>query len=169
MRGPIPKLHLPMNQWPEEDRRLWKAATSSYDPFDDAGGARLADATLASRWYGWRRFLGFLSIEDPAALELKAIERLSIERVRGFAEGRIRLLTTNFDTLFERAWFDAHGAALPSHAGIAMPQPNSAGCSGVLHLHGRLSDPRRALGADETDLVLTPRRWMMAFTSKVVP
>jgi SIR2-like protein len=71
------------------------------------------------------------------------------------AEGRIRLLTTNFDTLFERAWFDAHGSALPSHAGIAMPQPNSAGCTGVLHLHGRLSDRRRELGADETDLVLT--------------
>jgi integrase/recombinase XerD len=83
--GLIPKLHLPMDQWPEEDRRLWEAATSSYDPFEDAGGARLAEATLASRWYSWRRFLGFLTVNDPTALELGPIERLSIARVRSFA------------------------------------------------------------------------------------
>ena len=29
------------------------------------------------------------------------------------AEGRSRLLTTNFDTLFERAWFDRHLASIP--------------------------------------------------------
>jgi len=42
------------------------------------------------------------------------------------AEGRKRILTTNFDTLFERAWFEKHHAAIASHAGMAMPQPKVA-------------------------------------------
>lgn len=71
------------------------------------------------------------------------------------AEGRNRILTTNFDTLFERAWFEKHHAAIPSHAGVAMPQPKVTACTGVLHLHGRLADPRPELNASETDLVLT--------------
>jgi SIR2-like domain len=71
------------------------------------------------------------------------------------AEGRNRILTTNFDTLFERAWFNKHHVAIPTHAGMAMPQPKVAACTGVLHLHGRLSDPMPELNAFETDLVLT--------------
>jgi hypothetical protein len=71
------------------------------------------------------------------------------------AEGRSRLLTTNFETLFERAWFDKYQTAIATHAGMAMPQPKVAGCTGVLHLHGRLSDPRPELNAFETELVLT--------------
>ncbi len=71
------------------------------------------------------------------------------------AEGRIRLLTTNFDTLFERAWFNKHQEPIPTHAGTAMPQPKVAGCTGILHLHGRLADPKEELHASETDLVLT--------------
>jgi hypothetical protein len=71
------------------------------------------------------------------------------------AEGRNRILTTNFDTLFELAWFKKHNRAIASHAGMAMPQPKVAGCTGVLHLHGRLADPRPELHVFETDLVLT--------------
>lgn len=71
------------------------------------------------------------------------------------AEGRNRILTTNFDTLFERAWFEKNHTAIASHAGMAMPQPKVAGCTGVLHLHGRLADPRIELNAFDTDLVLT--------------
>jgi hypothetical protein len=71
------------------------------------------------------------------------------------AEGRNRILTTNFDTLFERAWFEKNHSATASHAGMAMPQPKVAGCTGVLHLHGRLGDPRPELNATDTDLVLT--------------
>ena len=71
------------------------------------------------------------------------------------AEGRNRILTTNFDTLFERAWFEKRHSAIATHAGVAMPQPKVAACTGVLHLHGRLADPRPELSAFETDLVLT--------------
>lgn len=69
-------------------------------------------------------------------------------------EHRNRLLTTNFDTLFERAWMRAKGTALASHACQAMPTPRAATFSGVLHLHGRLADPEIGFGND-TDLVLT--------------
>lgn len=67
------------------------------------------------------------------------------------SESKIRLVTTNFDTLFERAW-PRQGPA-PSFAGPAMPQPKTAGCAGVLHIHGRLGD--ESLKLAETDLVLT--------------
>jgi NAD-dependent SIR2 family protein deacetylase len=71
------------------------------------------------------------------------------------AEGRTRLLTTNFDTVFERAWFDQHHTRIPSHAGPAMPRPKVSNFEGVLHLHGRLADARAELELTETDLVLT--------------
>jgi NAD-dependent SIR2 family protein deacetylase len=72
------------------------------------------------------------------------------------AQGRVRLLTTNFDTLFERAWLGKHRASIESYAGLAMPQPKTARCSGVLYLHGRLADPWPELkDCFETDLVLT--------------
>ena len=70
-------------------------------------------------------------------------------------EGRSRLITTNFDTLFERAWHNAHHQRIASHANAAMPQPKVSGFAGVLHLHGRLADDRPELSLVETDLVLT--------------
>lgn len=66
------------------------------------------------------------------------------------ADGQIRLATTNFDTLFEQAW--PSGRA-PSHASASMPQPLTASCTGVLHLHGRLQDDILQLA--DTDIVLT--------------
>jgi len=68
------------------------------------------------------------------------------------ADGRPKLLTTNFDTLFERA---AHAANLevPSHAAKSIPKPGGARDYGILHLHGRIRDDHLRL--DETDLVLT--------------
>lgn len=86
MSGPKPKLHLPFADWPEIDRRMWNAATERNDPFDDGPAARLAKRTLHKYWMGWRRFLGFLTITEPDALERKPIVRLTRERVRAFAE-----------------------------------------------------------------------------------
>lgn len=68
-------------------------------------------------------------------------------------EQNFRLLTTNFDTLFERARKESGHPALPSHAGRAMPPAGTARFEGVLHLHGRIADAD--LNLDETDLVLT--------------
>jgi hypothetical protein len=80
---------------------------------------------------------------------------LALLKLSRDSEGRTRLLTTNFDTLFERAWFDQHHTRIPSHAGPAMPRPKVSNFEGVLHLHGRLADARAELELAETDLVLT--------------
>ncbi len=68
-------------------------------------------------------------------------------------DGRSRLLTTNFDTLFERAAQSIGLVGVQSHAGKSIPKPNGERDFGVLHLHGRIGD--LALGLDETDLILT--------------
>ena len=87
---------------------------------------------------------------DPDLSNHLAILELS----RG-PEGSIRLVTTNFDTLFERACLAKHPQPLASHAGPAMPQPRAAGFEGVLHLHGRIADPSTRPQVSQTDLVLT--------------
>lgn len=68
-------------------------------------------------------------------------------------DGAPRAVTTNFDTLLERAWLTDGTAKLPSHAGAAIPRVGSPDFSGVLHLHGRVAD--RKLGLAGTELVLT--------------
>ena len=76
-----------------------------------------------------------------------ALLRLSRDR-----SGRPRLITTNFDTLFERAAQQA-GASFVSHAVKSIPRPGSPRDYGILHLHGRLAD--QALALDSSDLILT--------------
>ncbi|MBB3122459.1 SIR2 family protein [Pseudoduganella violacea] len=66
------------------------------------------------------------------------------------------LITTNFDTFFERALDELDGAgsaALASHAPQSLPSPGGSNFSGVMHIHGRVSD--EALGLVNTPLVLT--------------
>jgi integrase/recombinase XerD len=85
MRGPEPRLHLPYGQWPAADRLLWERAMGSDDdPFAQAAGARLSKASQQGYWFAWRRFLGFLAIHEPTALDEAPAERLTIERVRAF-------------------------------------------------------------------------------------
>jgi integrase len=84
MRGPEPLLHLPYRLWPASDRLLWERAMDSDDPFAEASGARLAKASQQTYQLAWRRFLGFLAVHEPTAMELAPAERLTIERIRGF-------------------------------------------------------------------------------------
>ena len=51
-------------------------------------------------------------------------DHLNLLRLSRDAEGRIRLLTTNFDPLFECA-AHADGQVVPSHAGKAIPRPGT--------------------------------------------
>lgn len=67
-------------------------------------------------------------------------------------DGCPRLLTTNFDTLFERA-AQYLKMTVPSHAGKALPDPGRTRDHGILHLHGRLADADLSL--EMTDLILT--------------
>ncbi|SHL46809.1 SIR2 family protein [Bradyrhizobium lablabi] len=77
----------------------------------------------------------------------KSLLQLSRDR-----SGEVRLLTTNFDTLFERAAAE-EGISFESHAGKSIPRPGGADDFGVLHLHGRLGDTD--LGLKRSDLILT--------------
>ena len=76
-------------------------------------------------------------------------------------DGRPRIVTTNFDTIFERAWLQRTGNKLVSTAGQGMPAVGSHDFTGVLHLHGRVADRRCRL--DETDLVLTSANFGEAY------
>ena len=84
MTGSEPRLHLPFAHWPEADRRLWDRAVTSDDPFAEAAGGRLAKATQHSYLFAWRRFLGFLSINEPTALEVAPSARVTPDRIRKF-------------------------------------------------------------------------------------
>jgi len=83
---------------------------------------------------------------------LAAPDHLNLLRLSRDAEGRVRLLTTNFDPLFECA---AHvdGQAVPSHAGKAIPRPGTPDDHGILHLHGRIA--YGPINLSQSDLILT--------------
>ena len=66
--------------------------------------------------------------------------------------GRTRLMTTNFDTLFERA-AEEYSICWESHALSTMPKPGSGDDFGILHLHGRIAD--KEMNLKGTDLILT--------------
>ena len=76
-------------------------------------------------------------------------------------EGRPRLLTTNFDPLFERSWFQAGWPGISTHAGPSMPRPGTGSFEGVLHLHGCIADAD--LGLPGTDLVLNSAEFGEAY------
>lgn len=85
-------------------------------------------------------------------------------RVSRDHEGRPSIVTTNFDTLFERSIAQNVGpeaAALASTAGQEIPAPGSSRFNGVVHLHGRLAD--NELGLAQTDLVLTSAQYGEAY------
>lgn len=80
-------------------------------------------------------------------------DHLAVLQLSRDIEGRPRLLTTNFDTLFEHAARAAGMINIPSHAGKSIPKPGGERDYGILHLHGRIADA--TLGLEGTDLVLT--------------
>jgi hypothetical protein len=80
-------------------------------------------------------------------------DHLALLQLSSDSEGHPKLLTTNFDTLFERAAHAAGRVNVPSHAAKSIPKPGGARDHGILHLHGRIADTK--LGLKETDLILT--------------
>lgn len=79
-------------------------------------------------------------------------DHLNLLRLSRDADGRVRLLTTNFDPLFECA-ARADGLTVPSHAGKAIPRPGTPEDHGILHLHGRIAFALHNIPA--SDLILT--------------
>lgn len=99
-----------------------------------------------------------LSKAPKAALE----HHFDILRISLDARGQTpRLVTTNFDTLFERAWFQKRHSLIDSWAGPALPGVKTARFGGVIHLHGRLAHNRLKLS--ESDLVLTSAEFGEAY------
>lgn len=67
---------------------------------------------------------------------------------------RVLIITTNFDTLLERALgLPSEQTRQQSFAGQSLPAPGGADFSGIIHIHGRIADS--ALNLDQTPLVLT--------------
>lgn len=80
----------------------------------------------------------------------------TILRLARDLNNQIVVVTTNFDTLLERAaatLYDKECLKKISSAGQALPAPGSSDFAGVVHIHGRLADP--ALGLEQSPLVLT--------------
>ena len=113
--------------------------------------------------------LGSLSrrLSDPSAVmrtvsELLAVpdhpnlsQHRTIVRLSRDLDNRISVVTTNFDTLLERAAAEvmpSETARDISFAGQALPAPGSPSFSGIIHIHGRLADI--SLGLERTPLVL---------------
>lgn len=115
MPGPLPRLHLPYAQWPAADQSLWQCAMTSDDPFGDAAGPRLAKTSKRQYQSAWRRFLGFLAMEEPSALEIAPAERLTVARVRAFVA---HLAATNIPrsvAIQVDALYKAARAMMPQH------------------------------------------------------
>ena len=89
--------------------------------------------------------------QNPDLRQHHTILRLS----RGL-DNQVCVVTTNFDTLFERAFAETVPAGVPidiSFAGQALPTPGNPSFSGIIHIHGRLKDVDLELAS--TPLVLT--------------
>lgn len=114
--------------------------------------------------------LGSLSrrIVDPADMTKTVVELLktpgeadlahhrTILRLSRNLENRPVIVTTNFDTMLEKALLDFESADLArqlSFAGQDLPTPGSASFGGIIHLHGRVADEQ--IDLEETPLVVT--------------
>src|SRR5262249_52940310 len=111
---------------------------------------------LSRRLADPRRLLRAVEQELEARADTDLSAHDTLLRLSRNLEGKPVLITTNFDTLFERRLSQIAGqqpAATLSHAGAQVPAPGGLRFEGVIHLHGRLADG--VLGIDATDLVLT--------------
>lgn len=88
-----------------------------------------------------------------AKAEVGTSDHLALLHLSRDRDGRPRVLTTNFDTLFELAAQAGGLIDVPSHAGKAIPKPGGPEDYGIMHLHGRIRDDHLSL--QPSDLVLT--------------
>jgi len=135
----------------------------------------LADAEIEA-WARseWDRTLGLLAgrivypnpirpearnvVREAVAAELQPPRRASpahrdILEISKDAAGRPRVVTTNFDTLFEREARSSWRNPVVSSVGPGLAAVGSSDFHGVMHLHGRIPNPR--LGTAASNLVLT--------------
>ena len=111
--------------------------------------------TLSRRLADSRLLYGAVANELNADKAKAAQTHSTVLRLSRDFEGRHVVVTTNFDTLLERALFKETGQPISSRsfAGALIPAPGGPRFEGIIHLHGRLADT--PLGLDQSDLVLT--------------
>lgn len=134
-----------------------EAAAMKAGRFEEALGSVARQLSDRSRMHTVIRRL--LTLKSADLTNHKILLRLS----RGL-DNRIALVTTNFDTLFERAIEDIEGpgrAKINSLAGQALAPPGSEDFAGVIHLHGRTADPD--LNLEDSPLVLTSAEYGEAY------
>lgn len=88
----------------------------------------------------------------------------TILRLSRDLENRICVVTTNFDTLLERAaerYLSPPKLKANSFAAQALPLPGSHNFAGILHIHGRLEDQK--LGLKRSQLVVTNEHYGDAY------
>jgi integrase/recombinase XerD len=93
-RGKAPeRACLPIEQWSEEDRRLWLAACASGDILDDEVGARSGHAEIsnAKAAKGYGRWLTHLMRSAALALIEKPADRITPERVAAYVDALIAI------------------------------------------------------------------------------
>ena len=85
---------LKLQNWLEEDRRLWQAACRPSDLLDaEPTGARADHAIMSNRKAekGYGRWLTFLETVDPGCLVDQPADRITPERVRRYVDSLICL------------------------------------------------------------------------------
>jgi integrase/recombinase XerD len=103
-RGKAPeRVCLPIDQWPEADRRLWLEACAAGDILDDEAGARSAHAPIsnlkAAKGYG--RWMNHLARSAPETLTEAPAKRITPERVREYVEA-LKLIGNSAQTILGR-------------------------------------------------------------------
>lgn len=80
--------HLPLDLWPAADHTAFAAAYMPSDIFDDTAGrgVNLAAGTRQHIENAYRRWLGFLSSNEPEALKEPPLNRICKDRVRLYVE-----------------------------------------------------------------------------------
>lgn len=78
-------LVLPVSEWPPQDRAMWEAMLSQGGPLDEQGALAHLRATsiqtLANRYGRWLRWL---EVSAPEALELAPAQRATINRCQAW-------------------------------------------------------------------------------------
>ena len=86
-----PRIYLPFDRWPIEDRERWRAAFTEGNRFDGSGpGAHLADLTRRNLYISYARFLGFISANRQDLLDLSPEARIDRLVVADYVSWRRR-------------------------------------------------------------------------------
>jgi hypothetical protein len=93
-RGKAPeRACLPLQYWPEEDRRLWEAAGAPTDLLEQDVGSRAGHSIASNRKAekGYGRWLTFLDGADPDCLNDLPQKRITSNRVQAYVDSLIAL------------------------------------------------------------------------------